>query len=68
MDSSLIVKGDFLGQGNLDFEASLKSRNPSWGIRDVKDIAAAAADAGFSHRETLRMPANNLILVFDRNS
>ena len=62
------IDGDFLGQGNIDFEASLKSRNPSWGIRDVKDVAAVAADTGFSHRETIHMPANNLILVFDRNS
>lgn len=62
------IDGDFLSQSNVDFDASLKSRNPSWGIRDVKDVAPVAAGNGFSHRETLRMPANNLLLVFDRNS
>lgn len=60
------IDGDFQGQGNLDFDVSLKGRNPSWGIRDVTDVAREAAARGFSHRETVKMPANNLILVFER--
>ena len=62
------IDGDFRGQGNVDFDASLKSRNASWGIRDVNDVTGVAAAAGFSRREPIPMPANNLILVFDRNS
>ncbi len=60
------IDGDFLAPSNLDFDASLKSRNPAWGIRDVSDVALVAADNGFALRETIRMPANNLMLVFYR--
>lgn len=59
------IDGDFQGQGNIDFDASLKSRNPAWGIRDVSDVSRVAADNGFALRETIRMPTNNLILAFD---
>lgn len=60
------IDGDFLAPSNLDFDASLKSRNPAWGIRDVSDVARVATDNGFALRETIRMPANNLMLVFYR--
>jgi cyclopropane fatty-acyl-phospholipid synthase-like methyltransferase len=62
------LNGDFRGQGNIDFDASLKNRNPSWGIREVKDVVRVGMVNGFTHRETVEMPTNNLILVFDRNS
>lgn len=60
------IDGDFLAPSNLDFDASLKSRNPTWGIRDVSDVTRVAAGNGFTLAETIRMPANNLILVFCR--
>jgi SAM-dependent methyltransferase len=62
------IDGDFLAPSNLDFDASLKSRNAAWGIRDVSDVARVASDNGLALRETIRMPANNLILVFGRAS
>ncbi|MBX7201042.1 MAG: DUF938 domain-containing protein [Rhodospirillaceae bacterium] len=62
------IDGDFLAQSNLAFDASLKSRNPAWGIRDVNDVARVAADNGLTLHETVRMPANNLLLVFDREN
>jgi SAM-dependent methyltransferase len=62
------IDGDFRGQGNVDFDISLKSRNPLWGIRDVKEVARVASDRGFTHTETVAMPANNLMLVFVRRS
>jgi SAM-dependent methyltransferase len=58
------IDRDFLSQSNIDFDASLKSRNPAWGVRDVTDVAHTAAVNGFAHLETVRMPANNLILAF----
>ena len=60
------IDGDYLAPSNLDFDASLKSRNPAWGIRDVSAVAGVAADNGLVLRETIHMPANNLILVFAR--
>ncbi len=60
------IDGDYLAPSNLDFDASLKSRNPAWGIRDVSAVAGVAADNGLVLRETIHMPANNLILFFAR--
>ena len=55
-----------LAPSNADFDQSLKSRNPDWGLRDVADVEALARKYGL--RLTLRsaMPANNLSLIFRR--
>jgi len=58
------IVGDYLAKSNITFDQSLKQRNPAWGIRDVNDVAGAARDRGFRLVETVRMPANNLTLVF----
>lgn len=51
---------------NEAFDASLKARNPEWGIRDIKEVAEAAAARGLSLHEFIDMPANNVSLVFGR--
>lgn len=53
-------------QGNLDFDRSLKSRDLRWGIREVADMDALAADNQFARTELVEMPANNLSLVYRR--
>lgn len=69
----LIVYGPFheggrpTGPGNARFDASLKARDPSWGIRDRAAVIACAERAGFTHRETVAMPADNRLLVLERN-
>ncbi len=60
------IAGDFLSQSNVDFDQSLRARNPAWGIRDVIDVRSAADNAGFALEETIHMPANNLMLAFRR--
>lgn len=52
--------------GNLAFDASLKERDPAWGLRRREDVEAEAARAGLVLRERHAMPANNLLLVFAR--
>jgi hypothetical protein len=52
--------------GNVAFDASLRARDPAWGIRRLEDVAAQARDAGLALRERHAMPANNLLLVFVR--
>ena len=49
---------------NEDFDRSLKSRDPRWGVRDVTDLRAAAV--GFTFVQAIAMPANNHSLVFRR--
>lgn len=51
---------------NLAFDADLKRRDPSWGLRRREDVEALAARAGLVLRRRLAMPANNLSLVFGR--
>jgi len=58
--------GSFTAPSNAAFDASLRARDPAWGVRDLDDIEPAAAAAGFQLSETVAMPANNHSLVFRR--
>jgi len=51
---------------NLAFDQSLKSRSPAWGIRHLDDVAALAAKHGLALAERIAMPANNLVLIFQK--
>ncbi|NBU27194.1 MAG: DUF938 domain-containing protein [Caulobacteraceae bacterium] len=51
---------------NLAFDASLKDRNPAWGLRRLETVRDLAADHGLDLAERIAMPANNLSLVFRR--
>ncbi len=51
---------------NEDFDRSLRSRDPRWGVRDVAELRALADASGLELRETVAMPANNHTLVFRR--
>ena len=51
---------------NLAFGASLKQRNPAWGLRKREDVVALASCHGLQLAERVIMPANNLVLVFRR--
>jgi hypothetical protein len=53
-----------LAPGNADFDASLKSRDPEWGLRWVHEVAEIAKANGLSLQERTTMPANNLSLIF----
>ena len=48
---------------NLSFDASLRSRDPRWGLRRVEDVTAAAASHGLALDRIIDMPANNLSLL-----
>lgn len=49
---------------NLAFDASLREHDPSWGIRSLSEVQAAAAHAGMVLHQRHTMPANNLLLVW----
>jgi SAM-dependent methyltransferase len=51
---------------NLAFDESLKSRDPAWGLRDLSAVKALAAANGLRFVERIAMPANNLIVVFEK--
>ncbi|GFR51789.1 hypothetical protein Agub_g14246 [Astrephomene gubernaculifera] len=68
----LFIYGPFTRDGahtapsNAAFDASLRSRNPAWGYRDVGQVVAWATQAGLEHVAVHDMPANNFMLVFRR--
>jgi hypothetical protein len=49
-----------------DFDRSLKSRNPDWGVRDLETVVQAALDQNLVLVDRLDMPANNLSLIFQK--
>jgi hypothetical protein len=61
-----VVDGEAMAASNLAFDADLRSRNADWGLRKLADVATVAAAAGWRLRERIAMPANNLILVWQR--
>jgi len=62
------LKGDIpTAPSNLEFDADLKARDPDWGLRNVEEFAAAAAEKGLMLEQTRAMPANNLMLLFRRS-
>ncbi|CCE09876.1 conserved hypothetical protein [Bradyrhizobium sp. STM 3843] len=72
-DGLLLLYGPFKRDGkhtalsNAVFDTSLRESHPDWGVRDIADLVALAARVGLELRETVDMPANNMILVFGRS-
>jgi len=69
----LFLYGPYLEAGietapsNLAFDANLRNRDPAWGLRDLAEVKALAADHGLTFAERISMPANNLIVMFERS-
>jgi len=59
-------EGEPLVESNAKFDADLRSRNPAWGIRHLKDVVSTAETCGLVLKSVVEMPANNLCVVFTR--
>lgn len=68
----LAIYGPFIEEGrevapsNLAFDANLRMRDASWGLRDVAALDELALPNGLTRTDRIEMPANNLILVYHR--
>jgi SAM-dependent methyltransferase len=68
----LILYGPFTesvvptADSNLAFDASLRDRDPAWGLRAVTALDALAIAVGLHRTRRTAMPANNLTLVWRR--
>lgn len=66
----LVLYGPWLEDGvetaesNLAFDASLKSRNPDWGLRNTAWMDELALSKGLRRAKRVAMPANNIMLVY----
>lgn len=54
-------------QSNIDFDASLRARDPSWGLRDIADLIKLGEENGLSLIDTIEMPSNNKTLIWKKN-
>ena len=62
----VIVDGEPLAPSNAAFDASLRARDPAWGLRRLVDLQDEAKAAGLHWRSRQAMPANNLMLAWQR--
>jgi cyclopropane fatty-acyl-phospholipid synthase-like methyltransferase len=67
----LVLYGPYLENGsavqsNLDFDSTLKRRNSEWGLRELEDVTRVAGLHGLQRQRVVRMPANNLTVIFSR--
>ncbi|MGB8711960.1 MAG: DUF938 domain-containing protein, partial [Onishia taeanensis] len=55
--------GQHTAPSNEAFDASLRARDPRWGIRDLDAVMACAQAEGLALEKVVEMPANNLSVV-----
>ena len=60
------VGGLHVAPSNAEFDLSLQSQNPSWGVRNLDDVAEEALKQNFQLMKTIRMPANNFSVIFHK--
>ena len=58
--------GMFNTVSNAEFDASLRARNSTMGVRDLDDLDARAARNGMSLARLYAMPTNNLMVVWQK--
>ncbi|MEB3355166.1 MAG: DUF938 domain-containing protein [Synechococcales bacterium] len=51
---------------NEAFDQSLRWQDPGWGVRDLDEVTAVAADHRLERLAVYEMPANNLSVVFKK--
>ncbi len=72
LTDTVVLYGPFLfgsesAASNLDFDASLKRRNPHWGVRELDLVKHIFEDAGFNSLQSFGMPRNNHIVRLSKH-
>lgn len=62
------IDGLHTADSNARFDASLRLRDPDWGVRDLADVVDLAQRNGLTLCDSVAMPANNLTVVFERSA
>lgn len=71
-EGEMILYGPFLFEkdsvpSNLEFDASLRRRNSSWGVREIEFVKHIFAKKGFNIAKLRDMPKNNFLLGLSRH-
>ena len=70
----LILYGPFkiedkhISESNKLFDKSLKIQNSDWGLRNLEAVNKQASINGFQQKQIIKMPANNLTLIYKKVS
>lgn len=59
--------GQITPQSNVNFDKSLRSQDPSWGLRDVSELKKLAEMNDIKLIEIVDMPANNKMIIWRKN-
>jgi SAM-dependent methyltransferase len=60
------IAGVPFAPSNEAFDASLRARDPRWGVRDLDEVCRAASELGLEREAVVAMPANNTSVVLRR--
>ena len=58
--------GEHTAPSNAAFDAQLRSQDTRWGVRDIEAVIDMAEAQGVGYQTSLKMPANNLMVLFRR--
>jgi cyclopropane fatty-acyl-phospholipid synthase-like methyltransferase len=58
--------GKFSTTSNAEFDASLRARNASMGVRDLTELDTLACSNGMRLAKRYAMPANNLTIIWNK--
>jgi len=61
------LEGDDTAESNIVFDASLKFRNPAWGVRKLDSVKHILTEQGFTLSARIVMPKENRTLVFSKS-
>ncbi len=61
------VGGKYTSDSNALFDVWLKEQHPLSAIRDLEAVTSLAGDVGIKLKEDIEMPANNKLLIWEKN-
>jgi len=65
-EGRMLTSGAETAESNLQFDISLKSRNSSWGVRNLDAVKHIFSEAGFTHKARIVMPKENRTVIFTK--
>lgn len=63
---AIAIDGEITPQSNVDFDRSIRQKNPEWGLRDLRDLKEEARKCGVELLYMYDLPANNKALVWEK--
>ena len=61
------IDGVLVPESNVNFDAMLRSRDPSWGVRDLRDLEKLANTFGINLEKIYDMPSNNKCVIWKKS-